>query len=234
MNTSETGEPAMIEQALVNRVSEQELSKWVEKNAVAYQELMAYYRCALSAVESEILRCREELTLQYDNDPVDLVRTGIKSADAIVDEMLSRREPLTAENIERDLNDVALAEVVCTFSSKLYLFADALSKAEGLSLLEREDYVEQPRESGYRGLHLLLSVPVTLRGQTRRMKVEVQLRTPAMELWANTERKLARKKDLLAPEQLRRELRECAAIGAELDTRLEQLRYNVEHHVITK
>lgn len=222
-----------VEQALVRRVSKQELTRWVKEDAPAYQELMAYYRAALAQTEARIARLREELALQFESDPAESVRAELKNADVIVDAILSDRSELTAENIEK-IDDVAAVTVVCTFASELYHLADALEQERDISVLGREDAVETPRGDGYRGLHLLLGVPVSLRGRTRRIKVEVRLRTGAMQLWSDVEQKIGRKKDIMVPAQVRQELRACAALGAELDERLEQIRYNIEHRVITK
>ena len=101
-------------------------------------------------------------------------------------------------------------------------------------VLEKEDDIARPKENGYRGLHLILAVPVVLRGRERKMKVEVVLRTAAMELWAGAEERLRQRSDAFLPEQVERELLTCAALCGEWDQRLEQIRYNVEHRVITK
>ncbi|MBE6910688.1 MAG: hypothetical protein E7474_14120 [Ruminococcaceae bacterium] len=223
-----------VEKALVKRVSKKELSRWVEENAIAFQELMAYYRTALTETEARVSRLREELTLKNESDPVVSVRPELKAADAVVDAMLNEQKQMTAENVEKAIDDIAAITVVCMFPTALYQLADALTGEDGVTVLKREDWVEAPGEDGYRALHLLLAVPVTLRGQTRQMKVEVRLRTGVMQLWSDVRERLAQEKDLIAPEQVRRELRACAELGAELDARLGQIRYNIDHRVITK
>ena len=214
-----------MERALVSRVSKKELSRWVEENALAYKELMAYYRTAAAMMEAKIQRARDELLLDYGSDPVKDEATQIKSADEIVDQLLAAGAPLTAENIEKNFHDIVALDVTCLFPAELYLFADAVLRDKDVSLLHRDDMVAAPREDGYRALCLVLSVPITLRGQTR---------TGVMKLWSSIEQKLRQKKDIIAPEQVRQELVSCSEIGAELDARLEQIRYNIDHRVITK
>ena len=223
-----------MERALVSRVSKKELSRWVEENALAYKELMAYYRTAAAMMEAKIQRARDELLLDYGSDPVKDVATQIKSADEIVDQLLAAGAPLTVENIEKNFHDIVALDVTCLFPAELYLFADAVLRDKDVSLLHRDDMVAAPRENGYRALCLVLSVPITLRGQTRNVKVELRLQTGVMKLWSSIEQKLRQKKDIIAPEQVRQELVSCSEIGAELDARLEQIRYNIDHRVITK
>ena len=151
-----------------------------------------------------------------------------------MDQLLAAGAPLTAENIEKNFHDIVALDVTCLFPAELYLFADAVLRDKDVSLLHRDDMVAAPRGDGYRALCLVLSVPITLRGQTRNVKVELRLQTGVMKLWSSIEQKLRQKKDIIAPEQVRQELVSCSEIGAELDARLEQIRYNIDHRVITK
>lgn len=234
MSMEEPGRQPPIEQALMTRVSKKELSRWVEEHAIAFKELLSYYRAALARVEGRLHHVQEELLLQYGSDPTDAVNVCVKPAEEIVDATLANGLPLTVDNMEKNQDDIACMEIVCTFPSELFLVADAILQGSDLALLQREDYTRHPQSSGYRGLHMLLSIPVTLNGRTRRVKVTVRLRTGVMQLWNDIEHKLSREKDVLVPEQVREELRACAEIGAELDARLEQIRYNIDHRVITK
>lgn len=224
-----------IEQALVSRVSKNELMRWMKESALPYRELVAYCRCAARMAADALERCGEELAMQTGGVAVETVRTGLKAPERIVDDMLSGGFPLTAESVERNLDDLAYVEAVCAFPGDVYTLADALCKGpEAFSPVRREDYITNPGENGYRGLHLVLTAPVTLRGQRREIRVKVILMTPAMELWVNTERKLLGEKDRFLSEQIAQELRECSALSAEWDQRMEQIRYNLLHHVITK
>lgn len=234
MDMTQSDKAAPMEQALVSRVSQKELSRWVKENALAYRELMAYCRAGAAALEASLQRAREELALEQDGDPVESVETEVKPAGEIVDQLLAEGVPLTAENIEKSIRDIVCVEAVCLFPTELYLLADAVLRDPEITLLHREDMTEAPGKNGYRALCLLLSLPVTLRGQTRNVKVELRLQTGVMRLWSAVEQRLRRQKDIIAPEQVRQELIACAALGAELDARLEQIRYNIEHRVITK
>ena len=227
-------QPISMEQALVTRVSQQELVRWTEESALPYRELMAYYRCAASAVSGMLEAADEAYALRHDRSLLRETETEFQSPEHIIDRILAEDLPLTAGVIEQNIDDCALVRVLCPFQSDVYELADTLLRQGGLSLLQQEDCIEHPKQNGYRGLHLLVSVPVTLNGQKRRMKVTIRFFTPAMALWSDAEELLRQSEELLVPEQVTEELRACAALTAELDERLEQIRYNIQHRVITK
>ena len=233
MEEQESG--AAMERALVTRVTKQELARWTEENELQYQELMSYCRCALHSVEALVQTAGEELALQSGNHPIEEVTGAVKSPERIADRMMAEGAPLTALSIEQHIRDLVQVRVVCPFLNDLYRVADRLEWQEGVTVLSKEDTASEARADGYRGLHLLLTVPVTLKGRSRAVKVEVILRTPAMDLWVRSERKLRqRQREMFLPEQISQELHACAGLGAEWDQRMEQMRYNVEHRVITK
>ena len=235
MSEVNTNQTEGIEQAMVSRVSKNELVRWMEESALPYRELMVCCRCASRKVADRLEICGEELMLQTGGSAVESVRTGLKTPESIVDAMVSGGLPLTAESVERNLDDLTYVEAVCAFPGDVYALADALlTGPEAFSLVRREDFIASPGENGYRGLHLVVSVPVTLRRERREIRVKVILLTPAMELWVNTERKFLGEKERFLPEQIAEELRECSALSAEWDQRMEQIRYNLLHHVITK
>lgn len=229
-----TNQLATLEKALLSRIPKKQLKEWMHEYALPYRELMAYYNCAMMQVETKFRVLNEALSLEYDTNPIESIKTRLKSPENIVEKILSRGYPLTVESIEENIHDIAGVRVICSFPSEIYMLADALLNQDDVTLLQRKDYIAAPKENGYRSLHLIISTPIFLHDKTRMMKVEVQLRTLAMDLWASTEHKIRYKKESIVPEQVNRELRECAEISADLDARLEQIRHNVEHSVITK
>ena len=143
--------------------------------------------------------------------------------------MNKRGAPLTPESIEITLNDVAGVRVICSFITDIDLLADAFLRQDDIRLLERKDYIRNPKPNGYRSLHLIVEIPIFLHDQKRLMKVEVQLRTTAMDWWASAEHKIRYKKDL-DPDLLKeidQELLEGARIGAELDEKMAQIHRKV-------
>lgn len=203
----------------------------MESIFAAWQELMSRYRCAIMEVETKFKVLNDRFSLQHERNPIENIKTRIKSPDSIRRKLARKGlTPLTLQAIEENLNDVAGIRVICSFIDDIYMLAECLTSQDDITLIEYKDYIRNPKENGYRSLHLIVEVPIFLQNEKRNMKVEVQLRTIAMEFWANLEHRLRYKKDL--PEVLQQatsdELFQCAEISAQLDKRMQQVRYTVE------
>ena len=214
---------ASLEQVLLSRLSRGEVQQWVQKYFQPYRELMSYYRCAIMEVETKFNVLNEELSLQYDRNPIETVKTRLKSPESIMEKLARRGYPLTVESIEENLNDIAGVRVICSFPSDIYQLADAFLKQDDITLLQRKDYIAEPKPNGYRSLHLIVETPIFLHDQKRMMRVEVQFRTISMDWWASLEHKIRYKKDLPELDHVNRELFECAQMSAQLDARMEKL-----------
>ena len=188
--------------------------------------LMAYYRCAIMEVETKFKVLNEQFSLEYDRNPIESIKTRVKSMDGIIKKVRKKELPLTLEAIEENINDIAGVRVVCSFPEDIYLLADCLLRQDDIRLVEKKDYIQKPKESGYRSLHLIVAVPIFLQNEKREMKVEVQLRTIAMDFWASLEHKLRYKKDIPADKAkyLEDEMLACAQISADLDMRMQNVR----------
>ena len=192
-----------------------------------YKELMTCYKCAMMEVETKFLVLDEELSLDYDRNPIESIKTRLKSHESIMDKLYLRNVLPTAENIEKELHDIAGVRVICTFPSDIYTLADAFLSQDDVKLLEKKDYIKNPKSNGYRSLHLIVEVPIFLHDEKRFMKVEVQLRTMSMDWWASQEHKIRYKKDVELSEETERELYQCAEIAAALDLKMENIAKNI-------
>ncbi|MCI5662396.1 MAG: GTP pyrophosphokinase family protein [Clostridia bacterium] len=210
----------------MSRLNSSELKNWARDYAMPYKELMAYYRCAMMEVETKFNVLNEELSLLYDRNPIETIKARLKSPESIVDKAVRKNIPLTVDSIEKNLHDIAGLRIICSFPSDIYMLADALLRQDDVTLIERKDYIQNPKPNGYRSLHLIIETPIFLHNQTRMMKVEVQFRTIAMDWWASLEHKIRYKKDLKDDEAIARELFSCAEMGAELDQRMERIHKN--------
>lgn len=192
--------------------------------------LMSCYRCAILEVETKFRVLNEQFSLSYERNPIDSIKTRLKSADSIRGKLKRKNLPVTLSSIEKELNDVAGIRVICPFVDDIYMLADCLLKQDDIKLIERKDYIKNPKQNGYRSLHLIVEIPIFLQNEKRLMKVEVQLRTIAMEFWANLEHKLRYKKSL--PEEnalmIAAELSECAEMSAFLDQKMQKIRDVIE------
>ena len=217
-----------IEGNVISRIySNNEIKERLQTYTAPYRELMSYYRCAMMEVSTKFNVLDEELSLQYDRNPIEAIKTRLKSPDSIMDKLSRRGLPFSAESIEQNLNDIAGVRVICAYISDIYMLRDALLRQDDIVLLQEKDYIKNPKPNGYRSLHLIVETPIFLHDQKKQMRVEVQFRTMAMDWWASVEHKLRYKKPA-APEEVNSELKECAEISADLDKRLEKLRQRTE------
>ena len=192
-----------------------------------YKELMAYYRCAMMEVETKFRVLSENFSLEDDRNPIEAIKTRLKSPESIRNKLESRGLALTFENIEKELNDVAGVRVICGFPGDIYRLAEAFLSQDDVTLIARKDYIIDPKRNGYRSLHLIVTVPIYLHDEKKLMRVEVQFRTIAMDWWASLEHQLRYKKDTVFSEEMARELHECAEISARLDARMDTLRKRI-------
>ena len=192
-----------------------------------YKELMAYYRCAMMEVETKFKVLNEELSLEYDRNPIENIKTRLKTTESIFDKIKRLGYEATVENIEKFLNDVAGVRVICGYPSDIYRLAEVLLRQDDVTLIKRKDYMEHPKENGYRSLHLIVEIPIFLHDEKKMMKVEVQFRTISMDWWASLEHKISYKKDVNITEEITNELRECAEAAALLDKRMELLQKTI-------
>ena len=201
--------------------------EWMTERSQPFRELMAYYKCAMMEVETKFNVLNQEFSVQYDRNPIESIRSRIKEPPSILDKLIRNKLPLSIESLEENLSDVAGVRVICSFIEDIYMLAGCLLKQDDVTLIRYKDYIKNPKENGYRSLHLIVQVPIFLAHKKKLMKVEIQLRTIAMDFWASLEHKLKYKKNRPDSELLTQELKECADMSAQLDERMEQIRKSV-------
>jgi putative GTP pyrophosphokinase len=200
------------------------LEKLGKEQVDNYKTLMAYYRCAMMEIETKFNVLNEEFSLALDRNPINSIKTRLKSFESIKEKLQRKGLPLKVNSIEENLNDVAGVRVVCSFPEDVYTLAEALLKQDDIVLIEKKDYIANPKENGYRSLHLIVSVPIFLAKEKRYMRVEIQLRTIAMDVWASLEHQIRYKKENEFTTEMAMELKKCAQLSAELDSRMDALR----------
>ena len=193
-----------------------------------FNELMAYYRCAMMEVETKFDVLNEELSLEYDRNPIESIKTRLKSLENIMEKLDRKGYDINFDNMEKYINDVAGVRVVCSFPKDVYMLADCLLRQDDITLIEKKDYIKNPKESGYRSLHLIIEIPIFLHDQKKKMKVEIQLRTIAMDFWASLEHKIRYKKDINDIDTISHSLKECAELSAQLDVMMDNIRRKIE------
>ncbi|MDU5108349.1 GTP pyrophosphokinase family protein [Clostridium sp.] len=213
-----------------DKIISDEFIDGIHKNMMPMNELMTYYRCAIMEVETKFKVLNEQFSLEYDRNPIESIKSRLKSYESIIKKLKDRDLPFSLEAIQENIRDVAGVRVICSFPEDIYMLAECLLSQDDVKLIEKKDYIKNPKKSGYRSLHLIIEVPIFLRNEKKSMKVEVQLRTIAMDFWASLEHKLRYKKniDQKENEMLGKELLECSEISAALDKRMEEIRDRIE------
>ncbi len=202
-----------------------------QKFFTSSKDLMSCYRCAIMEIETKFRVLNERFSLTHDRNPIDNIQTRLKSPESIHEKLIRKNLPLTLEAVEENLFDIAGVRVVCSFVDDIYMLADCLLRQDDITLIRRKDYIKNPKENGYRSLHLIVEVPIFLQKEKKLMRVEVQLRTIAMEFWANLEHQLRYKKDL-SPKiiaRTTRQLNECAQLSSILDSQMQDIRDMIEN-----
>ena len=196
----------------------------MEEHSLPLRKLMAYYRCAMMEVETKFRVLDTEFSLQHDRNPIAAIKTRLKKMSSITEKLVRYGFPLTVDSIEQNLSDIAGVRVVCSFPQDVSNLAEAFLAQDDVTLVTRKDYIANPKPNGYRSLHLIVEVPIFLEKEKRTMRVEIQLRTIAMDCWATLEHQLKYKKEVENAELLIEELRQCADLSAELDDRMDAIR----------
>ena len=216
-----------VERAIVEKLSQEEIKGWIQNYTASYKEMMAYYRCAMMEVATKFNVLNEELSLEYDRNPIETIKTRLKSPESVLDKLRRRGLPVSVGSIEENINDVAGVRIICAFPSDIYMLADAFLMQDDIVLLQRKDYIKNPKPNGYRSLHLVVNIPIFLHRDKKMMTVEVQFRTISMDWWASLEHKIRYKKDISASIDIDRELFDCAQTSAALDMRMEDIHKKV-------
>lgn len=229
-SVGESGElSAGVEERLVAALSEGSMARMMG-TLEKLKRLMSYYRCAIMEIETKFRVLDEQFSLRHERNPIDTIKSRLKSPESILEKLNRRGYPKTLSSVESNLTDIAGVRVICSFKDDIYMLADCLLKQDDVKLIAAKDYIKNPKPNGYRSLHLIVETPIYLQDGKRQMNAEVQLRTIAMEFWANLEHKLRYKKNLppeLAAATAKR-LYDCAERSALLDDEMQRVRAAIE------
>ena len=205
---------------------EKQMRARVRSSTYPLRALLSYYRSAMMEVETKFRVLDEQFSLSYDRNPIESITTRLKAIDQIYDKARRKGIPISLESIEKNIYDIAGVRVVCPFEKDIYMLRDSILSHDDVTLFEERDYIKNPKPSGYRSLHLIVEVPIYLDKGKKLMKVEIQLRTMAMDQWASLEHRLMYKKDIPddVSKELRKKLLRCAEINRELDGYMQEIK----------
>ena len=188
---------------------------------------MFLYRSALSKMKTKIKILNDEFSNIQRNNPVEHVNSRIKSPQSIVGKLHRQNIEVTIENMVEYISDIAGIRIVCSFTPDIYKIASLLARQQDVKVLNTKDYIKNPKPNGYRSYHMIVAVPVYLSDDCIDVKVEIQIRTIAMDFWASLEHKINYKFAGNAPEDMTEQLKSCADIVAELDNRMFKLNESI-------
>ena len=188
-----------------------------------YREMMQLYDGAIREVRTKLEVLDAEFSVRYARNPIHHIDSRLKSPVSIREKLRRKGYPQTLESAEENLTDIAGVRIVCNYLEDIYRVADLLVRQRDVELVARRDYIENPKESGYRSLHLVIRIPVFLSSHTELVPVEVQIRTIAMDFWASLEHQLRYKSDQETTQLLRQRLQKCAEASAALDREMQSI-----------
>lgn len=195
-------------------------------NCTYYAGIKNYWRNFLWKTKLKVLNL--EFSRLHSRNPFEYISSRLKKPVSIIGKMERKGCIPTIENIQSTLSDIAGIRVICSFVEDIYILENLLIHQDDITLLKRKDYIKNPKENGYRSLHLILDIPIFLSNEKKHMKVEVQFRTIAMDFWASLEHKLKYKHEIDDVEEIAADLKACATSISEIDRQMENILHRIE------
>lgn len=190
------------------------------EDADSWTTVIFLYESALKEVGTKLEILNEEFQHVHNYNPIEHIKTRIKTPESIVKKLKRYGYETSIQNMVRYVNDIAGVRLICSFTSDIYRLAEMIGNQSDLKVLTIKDYIKNPKASGYKSYHMLVSVPIFLSNNVVDVKVEIQIRTIAMDFWASLEHKIYYKFEGNAPDYISRDLRECAKMVSELDDKM--------------
>lgn len=192
----------------------------IEEKTNTFEKLMAIYDMAIAELETKINILQREFKVFYNYDLIDHINTRIKQPDSIVNKMKKKGYELTYKEMIENINDIAGIRVICQLKDDIFKIRNLIEQMPGIYIEKEKDYVNHPKESGYSSYHMIAKVPVTLSNQIIYVKVEIQIRTLAMDFWASLEHKMKYKTDKEVNKKTSKELVNYAKIVNKIDNKI--------------
>ncbi|MGN0515247.1 MAG: GTP pyrophosphokinase family protein [Lachnospiraceae bacterium] len=201
-----------------------------KSQADKFRELMMMYTCAIKEVRTKIEVLSEEFQVKSQRNPIGTIKSRIKRPMSIFEKAQRKGYALTFESIRENMNDIAGIRVICPFIEDIYAVAEMLTNQDDIRMVQIKDYIQHPKDNGYRSLHIVVEVPIFLSDRKEYMKVEVQIRTIAMDFWASLEHQIHYKKTKGKDDlNIVKELKECADTIYQTDVKMENIRNRLDY-----
>ncbi|MFC9834026.1 GTP pyrophosphokinase family protein [Rhodococcus sp. NPDC127530] len=195
-----------------------------------FTRFLMSYKFGIDEMMTKINILKDEFTYIHEYTPIEHVKSRLKSADSVLGKAARKGIPLTLDSIRGNIHDIAGIRITCSFIQDAYRISDLLTGQQDITLVEVKDYIAEPKPNGYRSLHLIVEVPVFMSDRVESVRVEIQIRTVAMDFWASLEHKIYYKYDKAVPAALLDELKDAADVARNLDVKMEALHDEVREH----
>ena len=193
-----------------------------------WETIILLYNSALKEIGTKLEILNDEFQHVHQYNPIEHIKSRIKTPESIVKKLRRRGYESTIDNMVKYVNDIAGIRIICSFTSDIYRIANMLASQSDIKVLSIKDYIRNPKESGYKSYHMIITVPIFLSDSCVDTKVEIQIRTVAMDFWASLEHKINYKFEGEAPEHIKRELSECAEMVSDLDAKMMSLNEEIK------
>ena len=192
----------------------------VQDVMLEYRKIKLLYRSALKEIRTKLEILNDEFRLVHQYNPIEHIESRLKTDESITRKLIRKGKEITVENIQKYIDDIAGVRVICSFTPDIYRIVDMISSQDDIEVLKTKDYMLNPKVNGYRSYHLIVRVPIFLSDRVVPTKVEIQIRTVAMDFWASLEHKIYYKYEGNTPEYIKKELKECADLVTFLDSKM--------------
>ena len=194
----------------------------------SWKEVILVYSSALKEIGTKLEILNDEFQHVHQYNPIEHIKSRIKTSESIVKKLKKHGHESTIDNMIRYVNDIAGIRIICSFTTDIYRIAEMLERQNDIRILSVKDYIRNPKASGYKSYHMIVSIPIYLSEKRVDVKVEIQIRTVAMDFWASLEHKINYKFDVNVPEHIKTELHACAKMVSELDAKMLSLNEEVK------
>ncbi|RCW52142.1 GTP pyrophosphokinase family protein [Halanaerobium sp. ST460_2HS_T2] len=195
-----------------------------------WRELIFMHESAIEEVNTKLKILNNEFKIIHDHNPIEHIKSRVKKPDSIIEKLERKGYEVNLENAKTKINDIAGIRIICSFTDDIYKILEMIKAQDDIEVLKIKDYIKNPKENGYRSLHLLIQLPIFLSSQARMTKVEIQIRTIAMDFWASLEHKIYYKYKNDAPDEIPQKLKESAEMIKKLDQQMLNIKRDLEQY----
>ena len=195
-----------------------------------WRELIFMHESAIEEVNTKLKILNNEFKIIHDHNPIEHIKTRVKKPDSIIEKLERKGYEVNLENAKNKINDIAGIRIICSFTDDIYKILEMIKSQDDIEVLKVKDYIKNPKENGYRSLHLLIQLPIFLSSQARMTKVEIQIRTIAMDFWASLEHKIYYKYKNDAPDKIPQKLKESAEMIKKLDQQMLDIKRELDEY----